>query len=123
MNWKLDHSANLRGVSATITFDLSKETPPRFLPTPDLLMATDCSVEVVCNTCTGTSGAIKIHETNNRNGASGGNYDTTLTVALGVTTSNYTKVANVLSQYLALEMPAGTVGSTGTLSITVIGKS
>jgi hypothetical protein len=123
MNWKLDQSSDNHAAVIERTFDLANERPGKYLSTPsDFLRYTLFSVEVVCVECTGTSGNVTIHETNLPNGQGDGVYTTGVTVATGVNSSTYSKVTNILSNYLAVEFPA-TLGTVGHLTIRIVGKT
>lgn len=121
MNWKIDHSQSNEGLQARLDFDLATDKPRKFVVSPNLLKYRAVSIELICASCTGTSGNVTVHESNIGTGA-GPRYSTTETVTTGVDVSNYLKLsADVRSAYLHLEMPAG-LGSTGRVTIILTAK-
>lgn len=120
MNWNVDHSQSNRGKQFRLDFDLAEEKPQKFLCSPTLMEYKNISIEVVCASCTGTSGNITVHESNVKTGAAP-RYSTTETIATGVDVANYLKLtAEIRSAYVHLEMP--TLGSTGRMSIIITAK-
>lgn len=122
MEWKIDQSQENFGLSAEVSFNLADNDRPRkLLVSPNFTMYKNVSVEIICEGATATSGLVTIHETNNNQGGTAGNYTTSSTVTLGANTANYTKVNDILSRYVALEFPA-TVGVDGKITVRLVAK-
>ena len=121
MEWTYDHSKDSEGSAHRITFDLATNKPSKTLMPKqhNFLQYKNVSVEIICEGCTGTSGDVKLQESNDKGSHQ---YDTTLTVALGVTTANYTKVLDMLATDIVLDFSTATLGSVGKMIITITGK-